>query len=131
MYVGNLPAWATDTDLVDVMSGYGPISKAWVIPGEGYGFVSFQDPGIGADLLQNPPPYPPRLTDRELVLSSAFRAKHALQVRPQRQPPTDVRCCCCKQALKAVEICQILSICCSAFSPLLRRLQSYAPDSKD
>lgn len=82
MYVGNLPAWATDSDLVDVMCHYGPISKAWVIPGEGYGFVSFQDPGTGAQLLQSPPPRPPRLTDTELVLSSAFRAKQALQVGP-------------------------------------------------
>ncbi|KAK9802688.1 hypothetical protein WJX73_006655 [Symbiochloris irregularis] len=79
VYVGGLPAWATDADLVDVMCHYGALKKAWVVPGEGYGFVIFQDSTVGTSLLENPPPYPPRLVDTDLVLSSAFRASHAPQ----------------------------------------------------
>lgn len=51
LFVGDLPGHARSEDLVALFSGLAPVAEAKVIGGQGFGFVTFMDPQMAADVL--------------------------------------------------------------------------------
>ena len=46
-----MPAHARSEDLIGLFSGLAPVAEAKVIGGQGFGFVTFMDPEMAADVL--------------------------------------------------------------------------------
>ncbi len=46
-----MPAHARSEDLIALFSGLAPVAEAKVIGGQGFGFVTFMDPEMAADVL--------------------------------------------------------------------------------
>lgn len=74
VHVGKLPAWATDADLLEVMAPYGFVKHGHVIPGAGYGFITFADPEVAASLVHCAEHHLPTLNGMLLTVSSAFHS---------------------------------------------------------
>ena len=51
LFVGDLPGHARSEDLVALFSGLAPVAEVKVISGQGFGFVTFMDPQMAADIL--------------------------------------------------------------------------------
>ena len=51
LFVGDLPAAARSDDLIGLFSAMAPVAEAKVIGGQGFGFVTFMDPEMAADVL--------------------------------------------------------------------------------